>query len=252
MEKEEKRLKKNEINEAFLPRHCMLIEGEYFPVKLIQENKSWIKETSDDINEPPLYLLKIKRGFLPRLKIEEITSKVVVKEYNEVYDEIDFYCRNVVRKFHSNDNFYISELKRLHHADDLTKERMKTTSDLLVFDGLSFHTEKPFGLDEGVFVNYDNFHFQEILEFDGHYILRFIAKPVGEIEKLTDKYKSETMTQKYEQKQVRADSPTYELASWDVINEQREMTSEETDEALNLIKNLKTETLSIKKETKLT
>ena len=77
MEKKEKRTKKNEINEAFLPRHCMLVEGEYYPVKLIQENYSWC-EFQD---EPPQYLLKIERGYTPRLKIEEITTKISIKDF---------------------------------------------------------------------------------------------------------------------------------------------------------------------------
>lgn len=243
LEKEEKRKNKNEINEAFLPRHCMLIEGEYFPVKLIQENKSWIPEDSDDINEPPTYLLKIERDFTPRLKIEEVTSKLVIKEYNENVDEVDFYCRNMVRKFHSKDNFYVTELRKILHGSK--------RSELLDFNKLSFNTDKPFGIDDGVLVKYKDFTYVETLEFDGHYIVRFLARQDGEIEKLVDKYKSESMSQKYEKNEVRADAPQYQLTSWDVI-EQQENIDENNEEALNLLKNLKSETLSIKKETKLT
>lgn len=238
MEKKEKRTKKNEINEAFLPRHCMLVEGEYYPVKLIQENYAWSEEPQD----PPQYLLKIDRDFIPRFKIEEVTSKISIKEFNDTFDEIDFYCRGYVRKFHSNDNFYIVELKKI--LNGITK------SEILDFNNLSFNTEKPFGIDEGVFVKYKNFKFQECLEFDGHFILRFIAEPDGEIEKLTDKYKSDSMAEKYEKKSTRMDSPSYQLTSWDVIERQEAGINEtNTDEALNLLENLKSETLSIKKET---
>lgn len=235
MEKKEKRTKKNEINEAFLPRHCLLVEGEYYPVKLIQENYSWCEEPDD----PPQYLLKIERDFMPRLKIEEITNKISIKEYNENFDEIDFYCRNYVRKYYSNDNFYVSELKKISHG--LFK------SELLEFNRLSFNTEKPFGMDEGVLVKYNDFQFQECIEFDGHFILRFIARPDGTVEKLVDKYKSETMAEKYEKKATRDDGPQYQLTSWDVIEKQESGIGDNTDEALNLLENLKSETLSIKK-----
>lgn len=235
MEKKEKRTKKNEINEAFLPRHCMLVEGEYYPVKLIQENYSWC-EFQD---EPPQYLLKIERGYTPRLKIEEITTKISIKDFNEKFDEIDFYCRNNVRKYYSNDNFYVSELKKILSGIN--------RSELLDFDNLQFNTEKSFGMDEGVLVKYRNFKFQECIEFDGHFILRFIAEPDGSIEKLTDKHKSDSMSEKYEKKAVRADGPQYQLTSWDVIEKQQSGIEENTDEALNLLENLKSETLSIKK-----
>ncbi len=235
LEKEEKRKKKNEINEAFLPRHCMIVEGEYFPVKLIQENRSW----KEDIDDPTQYLINVERNFIPRLKIEEISNKIVIKEYNDNFDEIDFYCRNSVRKYHDKDNFYITELRRIFHG---TK-----TSELLDFSKIYFHTEKPFGMDEGVFVQYKNFKYIKALEFDGHYILRFLASQDGDIEKLTDKYKSETMAEKYEKVEKRADAPQYQLCSWDDINKQEENISQDTDEILNLLENLKSETLSIKK-----
>lgn len=237
LEKEERRKEKKSINEAFLPRHCMLIEGEYYPVKLIQENHAW----SENIDDTETYLLNVERNYTPRLKIEKITNKIVIKEYNENVDEIDFYCRNYVRKFHDKDNFYITELRKIFHGSK--------KSELLDFQTLSFNTEKPFGMDEGVFVKYTNFTYIECIEFDGHYVLRFLAKQNGEIEKLTDKYKSETMTQKYEQTKEREDAPKYQLTSWDVLEEQQETFANE-DEALNLLKNLKSETLSIKKETK--
>ena len=235
MEKKEKRTKKNEINEAFLPRHCLLVEGEYYPVKLIQENYSCCEEFDD----PPQYLLKVERNFIPRSKIEEITSKISIKEYSENFDEIDFYCRNYVRKYYSNDNFYVSELKKISHG--------YFKSELLDFNRLSFNTEKPFGMDEGVLVKYNDFQFQECIEFDGHFILRFIARPDGTVEKLVDKYKSETMADKYEKKAAREDSPQYQLTSWDVIERQESGIGDNTDEALNLLENLKSETLSIKK-----
>ena len=123
----------------------------------------------------------------------------------------------------------------------------KFKSELLEFNRLSFNTEKPFGMDEGVLVKYNDFQFQECIEFDGHFILRFIARPDGTVEKLVDKYKSETMADKYEKKTARTDSPQYQLTSWDVIEKQENSIETNTDEALNLLENLKSETLSIKK-----
>lgn len=231
-EKKEKREKKKEINEAFLPRHCLLVEGEYFPVKIIQENRSWC----DNPDDSPIYLLNIERNFIPRLKIEEITNKIAIKEYNDTFDEIDFYCRGNVRKFFSNDNFYVSELKKISLG--------VRKSELFDIISLSFNTEKPFGMDDGVFIKYKNFFFKECIEFDGHYILRFLAEQDGEIEKLTEKYKSESMAEKYDKKEMRVDAPQYELSSWDEIEKQENDIN--NDEALNLLKNLKSETLSIK------
>jgi hypothetical protein len=133
----------------------------------------------------------------------------------------------------------VSELKKISHG--LFK------SELLEFNRLSFNTEKPFGMDEGVLVKYNDFQFQECIEFDGHFILRFIARPDGTVEKLVDKYKSETMADKYEKKATRDDGPQYQLTSWDVIEKQESGIGGNTDEALNLLENLKSETLSIKK-----
>ena len=182
-------------------KHVKIDESDNLNVVLIHDNKvvcedvyTILKEVDTKENKKNRndYNIKIIRDLVPRFYIEDYVKKVVVKDAEENY-VIDLYCSKYPRQFNERkDRAFLSEIKRI-------KDGFKN-SDILDFKKISWVTTNTWGADDWLTYSFIDFEFNQIVEFDGHYIIRFGCKADVFGEDLLDKIYCATADEKYQKK----------------------------------------------------
>ena len=139
------------------------------------------------------YRIKIKRNFVPRYKIEEYINRLDVKKLDENHVILDMY----VSKYPNDKDFKSKGFVR--EVEKIRDEKIK--SDILDYEEISFITNHAYKLNDMVKFVFKNIWFKEVVEFDGHYILKFKASLQQDVLDLTKKYFSKTMEEKYKNKE---------------------------------------------------
>ena len=137
--------------------------------------------------------IKIKRNFVPRYKIEEYITRLDVKKLDESHVILDIY----VSKYPNDKDFKSKGFVR--EVEKIRDEKIK--SDILDYEEISFITNHAYKLNDMVKFVFRNIWFKEVVEFDGHYILKFKASLQQNTLDLTKKYFSKTMEEKYKNKE---------------------------------------------------
>lgn len=163
-----------------------------------QLNDYIIKGIDDSIKEfeksvKKEYTISIKRDFTPRYRLEKFTTRLDVKRLDESHAILDFF----VSSYSKPDDFttagFINEIKRIK------EEGLK--SDIIDIEEVSFITFHAYKLYDHLKFVFKNVVFKEIVEFDGHYILRFKAAFSTENRDPVKKYFSKTLDDKYAKKE---------------------------------------------------
>lgn len=139
------------------------------------------------------YRIKIKRNFTPRYKIEEYITRLDVKKLDDKHVILDMY----VSKYPNDKDFKSKGFVR--EVEKIRDEKIK--SDILDYEEVSFLTNHAYKMDDMVKFVFKNIFFREVVEFDGHYILRFKASIQQDIIDLTNIFYSKTMDEKYKNKE---------------------------------------------------
>lgn len=139
----------------------------------------------------------IRDEFIPRFKIEDYASKIVVRECNEKNKWfIDIYTTKYASQFGKIDALYIAELNRIY-TESLKRS---DTTDIL---GVKFVTDKAAGYDDLTEFEFDEMSFIGIDLFDGNFIIRYVGNGVKVGVDATEKYKTKDLDKKYENKSPR-------------------------------------------------
>lgn len=164
----------------------------------IQPNSVMVETVSETLNQVggrgkrPQYRIKIKRNFVPRYKIEEYITRLDVKKLDDTHVILDAY----VSKYPNDKDFkskgFIREIEKVRD------EKIKT--DIFDYEEISFVTSHAYKIDDMVKFVFKNIWFKNIVEFDGHYIVKFKASLEQTTTDLTKKYFSKTMYEKYKNK----------------------------------------------------
>lgn len=136
------------------------------------------------------YLITIKRDFFPRFRLEEYTKKLVVKKSDDERRHIlDFYVSIYPNDMDFKSKGFVSEIKKI--KDDGIR------SDVMMFDTVHFVTSHAYNKEDMLEYEYKYPKLIEVVEFDGHYVVRFSAVIVKNGNDLTRQYYSKTMDEKY-------------------------------------------------------
>ena len=112
------------------------------------------------------YSFEIERNFYPRFKLEKYTQKLVVKDTQKEGKAIlDLYVSQYKKQFDNISQMFQSELDRIYQGDK--------RSEILQFDKLSFTTMNCYGVPDLYRFEYGNPIFEDIIKYDGCYVLRF-------------------------------------------------------------------------------
>lgn len=138
------------------------------------------------------YIIKLKRNFVSRYKLEEYTKRLVVKKLDDTHSILDFYVSKYPNDKDLKSKGFVREIEKIKN------ERMK--SDVLDIDEVSFVTNHAFKCVDMLEFQFDNLRYRDVIEFDGHYIVRFKSRILKNGIDLTDRFYSKTMDDKYKNK----------------------------------------------------
>ena len=183
-------------------RHGLLDESDNLPIILVQDVKNIcedvltsLKEINEIQNKKIFldYNIKIKRDFFPRFLLEEYVKKLVLKQAEGNY-VMDLYCSKYPLQFNERKcRAFLSEIKKIQNG-------ILRSSDILEFNEISFVTSNAWGVDDWLEFSFKNFEFNNIVEFDGHYIIRFGCQSDKFMVNILDKVYSKTAEEKYKNK----------------------------------------------------
>lgn len=179
-------------------KHVYIDETEGYKTILIQNNEELGLGVLDELNrinsygEQLKYVLQITRNFVPRFRIEEFTSKLVVKEIDNNHVQLDFYSTIYPNEHKYTSKGFINEINKI--KDNGLK------SDVIDFEELKFITQKAHGVRDLMEYKFDNIFFKKIDIFDGNFVIKFKAHLKNEPIDLTKRFYNEEMDERYNNK----------------------------------------------------
>lgn len=173
------------------------------------------------------YRIKIEReNYIPRFRIENYLTKLVVKEVEGDVVMIDLYINKYYNKLEPTSKLFHAEMERIYQGIDMGSEG----NDTLKFSEIHFITKNAYGSPDLVELSYKDFSFDTILEYDGHYVLKFFAKENNKHD-IVEEFYNEATAKKCENNEMR-EGATLNMA--DLFNKEVEK-EYDVDEALKLI-----------------
>lgn len=138
--------------------------------------------------------LYIKRDFQPMFEIEKYTTKMVVKEIVETGKFIlEFYVNKYPNVEDRRSRLFLSELTKVING--------KHNSNITDIQGVLFITDNTLGARDFLEYEFSIDKFHRITEYDGNYLIKFLADKVVYGDDVLDKFKIESLDIKYENKE---------------------------------------------------
>lgn len=161
----------------------------------ISENLQGNFKISEEYNHK--YSIEITRDFFPRFPLEKYTTKLVVKDVKEKEGKalLDFYIPSYKQQFNNVTKLLQSELDKIYQGE--------TKSDLVQFTSIRFITKNCYGSPDLYLFEYKNPIFEDIIKFDGSYVLRFYCDININGEDQLNKYYNKATAEKNERHEAR-------------------------------------------------
>ena len=167
-------------------------------VLLIQDNKEDTGGVYDNLQEADYtvkdrreFTIKIDRKFIPRFRLEEYATKVVVKDAMEDgFAVIDVYVTKYESQFNRRHRPFLNEMERIYMGD--------VQSDVIDFDSLSFITYKAYGAEDLKIYKFTDISYETIGEYNGCYVLKFYAKIAINGDDILDEFYDKVAARKFE------------------------------------------------------
>lgn len=193
-------LKRDRQNNKFLSyEHAdggKIITKQAVSVEAESVNESILRLEDPTMSRQAEFNIKLGReyGLHPRFMLEEYTKFIVIREHTDKRHYLDFYVSIYPNKFDFKSKGFISEIKKIRDG--------YSRSDVVNLERLFFTTYRAYNFDDMCEFEYDNIVFKEIVEFDGHYVVRFTGKVVKYgVDVVKRDYYSERMQKKYDKKE---------------------------------------------------
>lgn len=119
------------------------------------------------LKEKRNFTIEIKRDFFPSFRLEQYATKIVVKRIDDSHVILDIYVSADRRQFDNVHKLFLKSIEKIYMGDK--------RSDIVDFNELNFITSNAYGSDDLKYYSYDNIKFDNIISFDGSYVLRFTA-----------------------------------------------------------------------------
>lgn len=178
-----------------------------YKVEMVVENEEitmsisdWFdgqKNNNDDIKSSQIDVKKndraiqIDRQFPPKFKIEEYATKLVVRNIDGKSKLLEFYFSKYPDTNNKLSGVFLKELFKL----TTTKK-----SSLIEFDSVGFITNKTLGADDYLFYEYKVNSFDKLIEYNGHYVAKFICEVDVDGTFIFNQYQQKELEEKYENK----------------------------------------------------
>jgi hypothetical protein len=139
--------------------------------------------------------ISIIRDSLPKFSIENFTEKLTIRKINETERLLEFYVSKYPDEENRTTRLFISDVKK---AIDNPRQ-----ANMLDIKGVSFITYKALGVNDFLEYEYKVLSFDKIIEFGGHYVIKFIAEVTVNGTSILEDYRKEELDEKYKNKEKR-------------------------------------------------
>jgi hypothetical protein len=139
--------------------------------------------------EKPIY---ISRNVVPKFDIEKYTNKLNVRVAGRNKRLLEFYISMYADEYKTT-RLILSEIKKI--AENPHK------SSVLEINNVEFVSYKTLGSEDFLLYEYEIINFDKIVTFDGHFVIKFLAKVKKNGEDLFEKYREEDLDKKYKNKE---------------------------------------------------
>lgn len=137
----------------------------------------------------------VDRDIKPKFEIENYVKKLLVRNINETEKLLEFYISSYQDEYDRKTMFLIAEIKKAI--------KNPRASDILDINKVGFITEKTIGAADGLEFEYQIKNFDKIVEFNGHYVIKFIAEVTVNGDNIFEKYKLAELEKRYENKEAK-------------------------------------------------
>ena len=127
-----------------------------------------------------------------RFYLENFTKKLNVRNISETEKLLEFYVSIYPDVDNRTSRLFLSELKKLINDNRV--------SDIIDINDVNFITYKAIGVNDFLEYKYEIKSFDKIIEYNGYYVIKFIAKPIINGEDILTKYKQNELELKYKNK----------------------------------------------------
>jgi hypothetical protein len=155
-------------------------------VELVIYNHDVVKSTTEALNNEKLTIHKEEASE------REDRHNLVVRDVDGENKLLEFYISQYPDGFDRKTRFLISEIKK--------SMRNSRASDILDITRVGFVTNKSLGAPNGMEYIYEINKFHKIVEFNGHYVIKFMATPIVNGEFIFSQHKLEDLEEKYRTK----------------------------------------------------
>jgi hypothetical protein len=128
-----------------------------------------------------------------RFYLESFTKKLNVRNISETEKLLEFYVSIYPDVDNRTSRLFLSELKKII-------ENKNRKSDIIDVKEVGFITYKCIGVNDFLEYKYEVTSFDKIIEYNGSYVIKFIAKPIINGEDILTKYKQSELELKYNNK----------------------------------------------------
>lgn len=136
----------------------------------------------------------VERDIRPKFEIEKYSKKVVIRKFSEEQKMIEFHLSKYPDEFDRKTRLIVSTLKK-----GLTNPRIPS----LEISTVGFITNKTMGAKDFLLYKYKVDKVDKIIEFDGHYVVKFLAHPVINGESILEDFREEDLDKRYENKEAK-------------------------------------------------
>jgi hypothetical protein len=127
-----------------------------------------------------------------RFYLENFTKKLNVRNISETEKLLEFYVSIYPDVDNRTSRLFLSELKKLFNGNRV--------SDIIDINDVNFITYKAIGVNDFLEYKYEIKSFDKVIEYNGNYVIKFIAKPIINGEDILTKYKQNELELKYTNK----------------------------------------------------
>lgn len=137
--------------------------------------------------------LTIERSIIPKFDIEKYTTKLNVRTIDEKNKLLEFYVSKYPHEYSKTSKLFINEVKKAI--------KNPLISNMLEIKTVSFITSNTLGADNFMLYKYEIVKFDKIIEFNGYYVIKFLAKTLINGEDVLEKHRETELDKKYENKE---------------------------------------------------
>lgn len=141
-------------------------------------------------SQKPIVIL---RDEAPTFYIEHFTKKLNIRRISETERLLEFYVSKYPDEYNRTSRLFISSVKKHMESNNLPA--------MCKIDGVEFVTYKSLGVYDFLEFKYDIVSYDKTIEFNGHYVIKFIAKIDVNGRDIMEEHKVDELDKKYENKE---------------------------------------------------